>query len=129
MASAVPAAAVVAVELVPGLDSRDGVGPAVHAPYPARPAEGFEVGPAAVLGTEPLDQLPQNKSDPALAEIGNRLARVSIDADLFVFGTDAPLVARLAGVLKVSFQLVIFFNDRHGSECSAGMADESRPFP
>ena len=78
---------------------------------------------------EPLDQLPQNKSDPALAEIGNRLARVSIDADLFVFGTDAPLVARLAGVLKVSFQLVIFFNDRQGSECSAGMADESRPFP
>ena len=78
---------------------------------------------------EALDQLPQNKIDAALAEIGNRLARIAVDADFFVFGADAPTLARLAGIVEVGFELVLFLNDRHGCEYFADRADESRPFP
>ena len=49
--------------------------------------------------------------DAARTEVGNRLAGVSVDADFFVLGADAPAVARLAGVVKVGFEIFVFFND------------------
>ena len=63
------------------------------------------------LPAETLDQLPQDTIDAARTEVRNRLPGVSVDADLFVFGADAPEVARFAGGLKVRFEFFVFFND------------------
>src|SRR3970040_1093060 len=50
-----------------------------------------------------VDQFSKNSVDAARAEIRDRLSREAIDADFFVLGADAPLLARLAGVLEVGF--------------------------
>ena len=81
------------------------------------------------LPAEALDQLAQNKVDAALTEIGNRLPRIAVDTDFFVFGADPPTLARLAGIVEVGFELVLFLNDRHGCEYFADRADGSHPFP
>src|SRR5215470_3041604 len=63
------------------------------------------------LPSESLNQLPQDKFDPALSEVGNGLGRASDNTDLFVLGSDAPPLARFPGVVEVGFQLLFFFND------------------
>ena len=63
------------------------------------------------LPSETLDQLPQNELDPTRAGIGNGFGRISVDADLFVLGSDAPAVARFSRVVEKGFQFCFFFND------------------
>ena len=65
-----PSPALVAVELVPRGDPADGVGPAVDAPNALGPAERFEVGAAAFLGVESLDQLDEVHVLPRLVDRG-----------------------------------------------------------
>jgi hypothetical protein len=62
------------------------------------------------LPTVALDHFAQDAIDTTRAEVGNCLTGMTIDADFFVFGTDAPAVARFAGRLKVRFEFFGFFN-------------------
>jgi hypothetical protein len=70
------------------------------------------------LPAETFTQLPQNKLDTLWSEIGNRFARVLVDADLFILGPDAPL-SRGFRCVEVTLSSS-FFNDRHGCECFVG---------
>ncbi len=81
--------------------------------------------PSCSSGSQPKRSISSRKirSTPRGPKYGIAFPVDPIDADFFILGADAPLLARLAGVVKVSFQLVIFFNDRHGCECSADRAD------
>src|SRR5919108_6536963 len=81
------------------------------------------------LPTKSVDQLAQNTIDATRAEIRNRLPRGADDTDFLVFGANAPTVGWLTRVVEIGLQLLVFLNDRHECEYSAGREDGSRPFP
>ena len=69
--------------------------------------------PSCSSGSQPKRSISSRRirSTPRGPKYGNRLARRPVDADFFVLGADAPMLARLAGVVEVGFELVLFFND------------------
>ena len=63
------------------------------------------------LPSETFAQPPQNKFDTPWPGIGNGFARIPVDADLFVLGSDAPAVATFSRIVEKTFQFFFFFND------------------